>query len=167
MDRYSGVVSQEWGVPAPHQGSQLKVPVPGRQVPTTSECKNQWGLSRWKKLLESQAVPLKEPTHILTYSASLPQGPGTEVVAWGAPVVCRGRLRCLASRQAEAIVPFLGPPPQSPPVGWCHIWDSINLANPVWPTLEIPRDSAPHDLQSHKSCFSIWIAGLGLYCTTS
>ena len=39
---------------------------------TTSGCKNQWGLSWWKKLLEPQAVPLKEPTNTFTYSDSLP-----------------------------------------------------------------------------------------------
>ena len=39
------------------------------------------------------------------------EAPVMGVVAWGAPVACRGRLRCLASRRVEAIVPFLGPSP--------------------------------------------------------
>ena len=37
-----------------------------------SAIKKQWGLSWGKKLLETQAVPLKEPTYGLTYSDSLP-----------------------------------------------------------------------------------------------
>ena len=45
---------------------QPMVPMTGSSVPMSSGCKNQWGLSWWKKLLESQAVPLKEPTNELT-----------------------------------------------------------------------------------------------------
>ena len=54
-----------------HTDPRPRVPVPGRQVPTTSGCKNQWGLSWWKKILEPQAVPLKEPTQEIM-SGSLP-----------------------------------------------------------------------------------------------
>ena len=35
-------------------------------------------MSQWKKLLEPQALPLKEPTHRLTYSDSFPQKCGTQ-----------------------------------------------------------------------------------------
>ena len=114
VDKNLGWTSWERGVQAPHLPSQPRVPVPGRWILTTSGCKNLQGLSWWKKLLEPQAVPLKEPLHWLTYSDSLPLGSGYGVVAWGAPVACRGRLRCLASRQAEASVPFLGPLPTGP-----------------------------------------------------
>ena len=53
---------------SPHKDPQTRVSVPGRYVPITSGCKNQWGLRQWKKKLEPQAVPLKEPTDGLTYS---------------------------------------------------------------------------------------------------
>ena len=66
VDKNSGGISQEQGVLAPHQAPQPRVPVPGRYISTTSSCKIQLGLSQWKKLLEPQAVPLKEPTHGLT-----------------------------------------------------------------------------------------------------
>ena len=68
VDNNSGGISWERGVPAPHQASLPKVPVPGRSVPTTSGCTNQWGLNWWKKLLGPQVVSRKEPTHRLTYS---------------------------------------------------------------------------------------------------
>ena len=42
---------------------------------------NQQGLSQWKKLLEPQAVPLKEPTHELTYTDSLPLSSSTRIAA--------------------------------------------------------------------------------------
>ena len=85
LDKNSGEISQEWRMPAPHQGPQSRVPVPGREVLTTSSCKNQQGLSEWKKLLGSQAVPLKEPTHRLTPSECLCQGgslKGTSERSW-------------------------------------------------------------------------------------
>ena len=66
VDKNSRGTSQAWGVPAPHQEPQSRVPVPERRAPTTSGCKNQGGLSQQNKLLESQAVPLKEPKHGLT-----------------------------------------------------------------------------------------------------
>ena len=46
----------------------------------------QVGMSQWKKLLEPQAVPLKEPTHILTYSDSLPLTSSIWVSATKTPV---------------------------------------------------------------------------------
>ena len=61
VDKNLEGVSEEQGVPAPHQAPQPRVPGPGRLVLTTSGYKNQ-GLSWWKKLLEPQAVPLEEPT---------------------------------------------------------------------------------------------------------
>ena len=64
VDKNSGGISQEEGVLDPHQAPQLRVPVPGRQVHTTSG-KNQWGLSLWKKPLEPQVV-LKEPSQGFT-----------------------------------------------------------------------------------------------------
>ena len=41
---------------------------------------NKQGMSRWKKLLESQAV-LKKPTHGLTFSDILPLSSSTRVAA--------------------------------------------------------------------------------------
>ena len=75
-DKNLGGIPQEGGVPAPHKASQPRVP-----VATTSGCKNQQGWSQWNKLLEPQAVPLKEPTHGLTYSDSLPLSSSTRVAA--------------------------------------------------------------------------------------
>ena len=69
------------------------------------------GISWCKKVLEPQAVPLKEPTHVLTYSDSLPLSSITRVAAGKAPVVYREKLKCLVSRPAEAIIPFLNTSP--------------------------------------------------------
>ena len=102
----------------------------------------------------------------LNCSDSLPLSSSTRVAAWKAPVVYREKLKCLTSRRAEAIVPLLSPP-HTEPISWCHIWDSINLANSIWPTLEIPRISAPPYLPAHSSCFSIWMDGLGSGFTIS
>ena len=66
VDKNSRGISWEQRVPAPHQDPQPRVPVPEREIPITSGCKNWWGLSQWEKLPESQVVPLKEPTHRLT-----------------------------------------------------------------------------------------------------
>ena len=43
----------------------------------------------------------------------------------------------------------------------CHIWDSNNLANTVWPSLEVSRSCPPPNLWAHPSCFAIRMAGLG------
>ena len=56
------------GSPSPHQVPEPRVLVQGRYIPITSGCKNQQVLSRWKKHLESQAVPLKETTQELTHT---------------------------------------------------------------------------------------------------
>ena len=72
------------------------------------------------------------PTHLF------PVGSGTGRGAWKAPVVHREKLKCLATSQAEVIVPFLNLPPTRQ-ASWCHIWDSINLADTTWPALEIQR----------------------------
>ena len=56
------VSPEEQGVLDPHQNSQPRVPVPGKEVPIISGCENQWGLlmsEAW--LLESQAFVLKGP----------------------------------------------------------------------------------------------------------
>ena len=118
VDKNPGGISWEQGVPAPHQSPQPRVAAPGTQLPTTSGCKNKWDLSQWEKLLEPQAVPLNGPTHGLTYSDSLPLSCSNGVAAWGAPEASWERLRCLASRRAEAIVPFLGFSPTEP-ADWC------------------------------------------------
>ena len=136
VDKILGELSRQWGVPAPHQAHQSRVSVPGRYVPTFG-CKNQWELNQWKKILEPQEVPLKKPTHGLTFSDLVPLRSNTRVAAWKAPVVCREKLKCLLSRQAEAIVTCLNPPPIKLAGSW-HIWDSINWANsdPPWRTSE-------------------------------
>ena len=97
--------------PSPTLGPQPRVPVPGRYVPTTCGCKNQQGLRWWKKLLEPQAVPLKEPTHRLSYSDVLSLSSSTMVATWKAQVIYCEKLKCLASRWAVAIVPFWNPHP--------------------------------------------------------
>ena len=81
------------------QEGHLRSDIPGssaRKVsPHNCYCKNQWGLSQGKKLLEPQAVPLKEPTHRLTYSDSH----GAPPPRWqleGHPVAYWERLKCLA-----------------------------------------------------------------------
>ena len=81
VDTNLGGVSPDQGIPAPQQASQHRVPVPRRQVPTTSSCKNQQGLSWWKKLLEPQAVPLKEHTqaHLLRFTLSELQHQGSSL----------------------------------------------------------------------------------------
>ena len=48
-------------IPAPGQTSQPRVPVPGRYIPITSGCENQWDLGWQKKLQDSQEAPLKGP----------------------------------------------------------------------------------------------------------
>ena len=73
-----------------------------------------------------------------------------------------GRNKYLASRWIEVIVPLLNPPP-TVLTSWCHIWDFMNLTKTVWSALEIPRGSAPPNLQAHPSCFSKGISGLGSY----
>ena len=145
VDQNLSGISWEWGAPAPHQAPQLRVQVPGRLVLTTSGCNNQQRLSRCKELLEPQSVPLKEPTHRLIYLDLLPLSSGTGVAAWKALVIYREKLKGLESRPAEAIVPFLNPPPTEL-ASWCHIWDSTNLANIRWPPLDIARVSSPHNL---------------------
>ena len=74
-------------------------------------------------------------------------------------VVYRERFKCLASGWAKATVPLLSSPPTEP-IGWCHIWDSINLANTVWPTMKMHRGSVPPSVWAHPSCFSTRMAGL-------
>ena len=81
IDKNLGGISWEQGVPA-----HTRLPSPGFQCqedksPTISSCKNQQGLSWWKKLLELQAVLLEERTNRLTYSDSLPLSSSTGVAA--------------------------------------------------------------------------------------
>ena len=71
VDKNLEGVSEEQGVPAPHQAPQPRDPMPGRCVRITPGCKNQQGFSRWKNLLDSQAVPLTGPAHGLTQIHSL------------------------------------------------------------------------------------------------
>ena len=66
--------SQAHTRPPPHPGFQCQ-----ENVSTTSGCKNKQGLSRWRRLLEPQVIPLGEPTHGLTYSDSLPLSSSTRV----------------------------------------------------------------------------------------
>ena len=50
--------------------------------------------------------------------------------------------------------PFSNPSPYSPTnlASWCHIWDSIKLANTVCPALEIPWESILPNLWVHPTC---------------
>ena len=65
---------------------------------------------------------------------------------------------------AETIIHFLGLP-HTKPAGWCHIWVSIYLTNPVFFAQEIPWDPAPphptcRPIQTVSSGFSIQLAPL-------
>ena len=64
-------LSQGLGVPAPHQAPLAQGSSASKISPHNFWLQNQQGLSQWKKLLESQAVPLKESTHELTQTHSL------------------------------------------------------------------------------------------------
>ena len=98
------------------------------------------GQSQWKKLLDSQAVLYKRPTHGLTQTHSL-WAPalgwqlerhkwhmGRRWSGWH-----QGESRGIAFFQiellAEAIAPLLSPPCTEPQSCRHHIWDSINLAH--------------------------------------
>ena len=50
------------GIPAPHQTTQPRVPVPGRYIPINSGRKTQWGLGQQKKLWDYEECPFKGPT---------------------------------------------------------------------------------------------------------
>ena len=73
-------------------------------------------------LLKNANTDSPTQTHSLSSS--------TGVAARKAQMTQSGKLKCLASRWAEAIVPFLNAPPIEP-ASWCHIWDSINLASTI------------------------------------
>ena len=61
VDKTSGGISREWGVPGlPTQGSSAR-----NVSPHNFCCTDQQGLSQWNKLLEPQEVPLKK-THTWT-----------------------------------------------------------------------------------------------------
>lgn len=55
---------EEWGLPAPHQASQPKLPVLWREVTTTSmyETSEDYGWVRWR-MVGVPGIPLKGPTH--------------------------------------------------------------------------------------------------------
>ena len=78
----------------------------------------------------------------------------------------QGKAEGSGIKVSRGLCPFLNPPPTES-ASWCHIWDSINLANTVWAALEIPRDTAPPNIWAHPCCFSIWMAGLFSCFTTS
>ena len=128
------------------------------KFPWLPATKKLWGLNWWKKHLESQTVPLKECTHELTQTHSLwvpAVGEELERHQWHTgrnwSVWHQGKswetAFSLIEKQAEVISPFWTLPPQNYRVsGGYHIWDSINLANTVCPTLEISWGSIPHKL---------------------
>ena len=81
VDKNLGGVAQEQGV-QPH----TRPPVHGSSVRKIRPNnlwlqKKQQRLSQWKKLLEPQAVSLKEPTHGLTYTDSLSLSYSTRIAA--------------------------------------------------------------------------------------
>ena len=162
----SGGIILEWGVPYLHQGPQPRVSVPRREVPTTSGCTSSGDWVGERKCWSPKLFFLKNPhTDSPTQTHSL-ESFSTGVAPWKATVVYWEKLKCLASRRAESFYPFLNPAPTEP-ASWCHVQDSINLANTVCPTLEILLDSTPPNFLAHPSCFSIWMAGLASCFTMS
>ena len=127
VDKNLGGVSHEQGVPAPHQNPQPRVPVTGRQVLITSGCKKQQGLSQTsrEKLLESQAVPLKEltQTHLLRLipcelqyqgsSLKVTSGIQRETKVSDIKVRAGGQL-FLPTKGQQKHCPFLNPSPTEP-----------------------------------------------------
>ncbi|KAF6099918.1 hypothetical protein HJG60_011640 [Phyllostomus discolor] len=70
-DKNSGGVSQERGAPAPHQDPQRRFQGQEENPPQLLAAKKHQGLSRWKKLLEPQQFPLKNPhTELLRLTPS-------------------------------------------------------------------------------------------------
>ena len=104
------------------------------------------GLSGRNFWSTKQAVPLKEPTHGLTYSDPHPLSSSTKVAGWKAPVAYREELKCLASRRelGNSFLPdkradggLLSPPPtepQSRQVGALSETPStqLTLSTPPW-----------------------------------
>ena len=133
----SGGILQEQGIPSPNQTTQPRVTVPGRYIPITSGCKNQWGWERRKKLWCSQDPPLKGPakdlglmqTHSLWASAPGQQIEGHQwhmgrnLSDWQ-----KGKYQETASswtkfqRPGSGIVPSLSPSPHRATEQWHHVW---------------------------------------------
>ena len=164
-----------WGArdPRPNQAPQSMAPVPGREVTITSGCKTQWELRLWtQKPLGNQAVPLKEPTHRLTWTHSL-----WAPADWKAPETYGEKLSCSATgwELKGSFLPdksagrghcsFSEPSPNrvTEPAGRCCIWDSINLAHSLSHSGDSlrPHLSTFRPIQAISSGFSIWMACLG------
>ena len=128
----SGYKNQEGYLKREECKSQPRTQSPGFQCQEISPHnfkQKQVGMSQWKKLLESQAVPLKEPTHGLTYLDSLPLSSSTRVTPGGTPVAYGEKLKCLASRRAEGIIHCLNSP-HTEVASWC-----ISETPSAWLTL--------------------------------
>ena len=93
-------------------------------------------------------------------SDSVPLSFSTGVAAWKAPVVYREELKYLASRWAEAIVPFLKLHPQSQQAG------AISENPSTWLTVfdqpwRFPETRTHPPYGPTQAVFSMWMAGLG------
>nr|KAF6425249.1 hypothetical protein HJG59_009292 [Molossus molossus] len=102
------------GVPISQQAPQLRVPVPGREVPITSGWKNQQELKL--RMLEPQAVPHKGPMDLprLTPSGLQLRGgslKGTRDILGKTKLFGIGEAAFTGTKVlAEAIVPLVSPP---------------------------------------------------------
>lgn len=81
------VPSEEQGVTASHQAPQPRAPVQEKGVPMTSGCENQQGfyLQVRGRLLETQAVLLKDPCRAFLAHNSLTLSPSTGTAAQKVP----------------------------------------------------------------------------------
>ena len=158
-------------MPAPHQGPKSRILLARKKVPIISGYKNQWGLSQWKKLLESQAVHLNKVASRLTQTHSL------WAPAWGKQLkrhqwhtgrnwrvwhqgTSSGTAFSQKERQTEAVVPSFSPHPTE---SQSQQADAISETPSTWLTLfaqtwrfpETPSHPTciPPNLPTHPSCW--------------
>ena len=108
--------------------SPTQAPRPGFQCQEGSKSYNFWlkklaTIELWEKLLEPQAVPLKEPPHRLTPFELQHQGSNLEGTSG-----IQGETKVSGIKVSRGHCPFSKPFPAEP-ASWCHIRDSVNMAN--------------------------------------